>query len=600
VGLGGDTSNRGFRRRAYGVGILALFLVVALVVAVMATPSATATSSRATAAAGSSATNLLSTSDATFDSSIGTWVNFSNANLQWGPGLGEGGSGALAATASGSPMAALSGLPSNGGVVAATPGSIYSGSLAAQVPLLLGGQQVETVLVFFDGSGNVINGVFGPMSSVGSTGWAQLAPVVALSPAGTAGVVLGFIDYGATTGTIVDFDNAWVEKAAAASPSVVGPLRTSANQILDANGTPITLRGVVLNGLEQDASSSEVTQQAVIEAKAWGANFVRLPLGEQFWMSSNCDYSPSYQATVSQVVNWITSLGMVALLDLHYNTVQGCESGGAHNMADAAQAPTFWSQVASQYASNPLVAFDLYNEPHDISDATWLNGGLTTDIFPPFETYQAAGMQQLYDAVRSTGAKNLVFVTGNNWGSTVPANLVNGTNIVYAAHAYTCPNSAPPLCANLDPQDPSQILDNWVNVSSSVPVMVTEFGWPSQYDGTYNANVIAFAESHGWGWTAFAFEDTQNSTIWDLTSGWFNNQTAEPSPSGMPVLCGLVAPLSGFSLCTPPASGSTSNTSNTPSTTSTTSTTSSKTNVRKSSTQRPLWMRALNGSSKHP
>ena len=142
----------------------------------------------------------------------------------------------------------------------------------------------------------------------------------------------------------------------ATAPSVVGPLHTSGNQIIQANGQPVTLRGFVMPGLEQRGTlaGTGVNKQAVIEAKAWGANFVRVPLGEQFWLSSNCDYAPSYVSTVDQVVQWITSLGMVALLDLHTNTVGGCEAGGPHNMADEAQAPTFWSEVASRYGDRPL------------------------------------------------------------------------------------------------------------------------------------------------------------------------------------------------------------------------------------------------------
>jgi hypothetical protein len=164
---------------------------------------------------------------------------------------------------------------------------------------------------------------------------------------------------------------------------------------------------------------------------------------------------------------------------------------------------------------------------------------MTTDSSFPWQSYEAAGMQQLYDAVRATGAQNLVFISGNTWASTVPSTLVQGTNIVYGVHAYTCPTDAPPTCTNVAPYDPSQFLNGWTGISTSLPVVITEFGWPSQYDGTYNANVIKYAASKGWGWAAFAFEDAQSSTTWDLTSGWYDNLTAEPALSGMPVLSAL-------------------------------------------------------------
>ena len=103
-------------------------------------------------------------------------------------------------------------------------------------------------------------------------------------------------------------------------------------------------------------------------------------------------------------------------------------------------------------------------------------------------TFQAAGMQQMYYAVRKTGAANIVIASGNNWGNTVPNGyLLTGTNIVYGVHAYTCPTVAPPDCTNTSPYDPQQILGAWVGISHNVPVIVSEFGWPDphsvQHDG---------------------------------------------------------------------------------------------------------------------
>ena len=132
---------------------------------------------------------------------------------------------------------------------------------------------------------------------------------------------------------------------------------------------------------------------------------------------------------------------------------------------------------------NPLVAFDLYNEPHDISQSIWLNGGETTDTVTGV-TYDAAGMQQLYDTVRAAGSTNLTFISGLNWANTPPTTLVTGPNIVYAVHYYTCPSAAPPNCTNTDPYDPTQDLSQWTTLGATEPVMVTEFGWPSQ-DGWY-------------------------------------------------------------------------------------------------------------------
>lgn len=492
--------------------------------------------------------NLLVGDQADFASSTGGWTG-SSASVTWTGAVGDAAPGALELTAeSSSPMAAISPIATT----KAVPGGLYAAG--ASVEVSGSAEVVEPILGFYDSTGKPITAVFGSVSTVSPGSFATLTAVSAVAPSNASSVALAIEVQSTATGRVAYVDDAWVTSSSPGSASVAGPLHTSGNQILDANDHPVVLRGVFLNGLESSPDPAGVTYQAIEAAKAWGANVVRVALGEQFWLSSNCDYVASYQKTVDQVVNWITSLGMVALLDLHYNTVGGCEAGSQHNMADEAQAPEFWSQVAARYESNPLVAFDLYNEPHDISDSVWLNGGTTTDVYSPNQTYIAAGMQQLYDTVRATGATNLVFVSGNNWANTVPSTLLSGaTNVVYEVHAYTCPVSAPPNCASSSPYDPTQILDNFVRLSSSVPVMITEFGWPSEYDGTYNAAVISFAQAHGWGWVAFSFDEDKYPSIWDLADQWLADGTAEPGPSGMPVLCALASTDQPGGLCNAPA-----------------------------------------------
>src|SRR5579884_3313777 len=116
--------------------------------------------------------------------------------------------------------------------------------------------------------------------------------------------------------------------------------------------------------------TSPVTPRS--EPSTPGANFVRVPLSESLWVNTCSRSHPSndtsYPSKVDSEVNSITSRHMVALLDLHESVMSQCGSQGLQPMADAKFAPSFWGAVASRYAKNPLVAFDLYNEPHDISD----------------------------------------------------------------------------------------------------------------------------------------------------------------------------------------------------------------------------------------
>jgi hypothetical protein len=265
--------------------------------------------------------------------------------------------------------------------------------------------------------------------------------------------------------------------------------------------------------------------------RAWGATVVRVSLSQSFWLPG-CHQDPNYPNVVAAAVDAITAQGMVALLDLHTGHLGECGPVGPQLMADT-RSLTFWQQVAGRFKGNPLVAFDLYNEPHDVSDTVWLSGGPVTS---GGTTWTAAGMQQLHDAVRRTGATNVVVVSGNDWANRLPAKRVKGTGIVYGVHAYTCPVSVGGKDCTADPSDPSPILDTWVGASSTVPVAITEFGWPSGTDGRYVRNVIAYADRLGWGWIAFAWDGSTHGTFNLLTDV---GATHQPSATGMPVLAGL-------------------------------------------------------------
>jgi len=369
------------------------------------------------------------------------------------------------------------------------------------------------------------------------------------------------IAFALTTGLLLT--SLLISVPGSAASTITGPLRTAGNGIYDATNRRVVLRGLARAYLVSTPAvtpASHLTDADIAAMQStWNTNIVRVFLGEQFWDQDECSYNSNYANAVDQVVHSITSRGMVALLDLHWNTRIPCFGAGQQRMADSPGSLIFWSQVASRYKDNPLVAFQLYNEPNHISWDVWRYGGVVVD---PGLIWTAAGMQQMYNAVRATGAQNLVFVSGNDWGDTPPppSYLISGYNIVYAAQYYTCPQSVPPWCTTPDPTNPApapgQGLDSWGSFTTKYPVMVTEFGWPDANSGTYNANVIAWAEAHGVGWIAFEWGAPTNTKPnlldgigalvsslgapppnWNLLTGYA--PTYDPDPAGLPVKIGL-------------------------------------------------------------
>ena len=136
--------------------------------------------------------------------------------------------------------------------------------------------------------------------------------------------------------------------------------------------------------------------------------------------------------------------------------------------------------------------FELYNEPHGVPVERLEIGRSAGSGF------QAVGMQQLYDAVRATGAQNLVIIGGLDWAydlSGVPANRIDGYNIAYATHSYSAPERLPSAWDRA-----------WGFLTETDPVIVTEFGDTASACATdYSAALIAYADAHATSWTAWAW-----------------------------------------------------------------------------------------------
>jgi hypothetical protein len=375
-----------------------------------------------------------------------------------------------------------------------------------------------------------------------------------------------------------------VPPVAARTPAVVGPLSVVGTEIHDSTGV-LVLRGIHRDGPQNDAdplrfpSASELAQIT----DHWNANVVRVPVGSVQWLG-RCGVSPTqaetYRGHVDSEIDDITSHGAVALLDLH-TVAPGCGQIGRHTMPDQG-ALDFWNDAALHYASRPLVAFELYNEPHYVTQDVWLNGtdGATqTDCDPhpgvnhkvtgldptvpkvvqkagiavtlsDQERYaictgnsnnlhwKAIGMRALYNAVAEHAPGHLVVADGPDWAGSTPDQLLpmapNG--VVYAFHPYVCPN---PDDCTAAPLANAASITGWKNWSGARtrPILVSEVGWPVYKDdgsGTYREGAGFYCDTikklGGVGIIGFAF-DGRDHGAYDMlssTSSYDPNTTAAP------------------------------------------------------------------------
>jgi endoglucanase len=480
-------------------------------------------------------TGLLAGAASTFGSVLTGWTSYGGAVVAQTLSVGRSGMGALSVTSAGPWTGASS------STFRATAGLRYSAS--TWVKALTAGHSVALAFQFRDAGGAVITTLGTQMSQPitdTTTGWTPTPPVVAIAPAGTVSANLIFLNFDGPAGDVQRLDDVSVSSTSGVAAKIAGPLTTHGTNVLDGLGRVVHFHGVDVDGL-QYSNTANVTTSEVTVAQSWGANFIRLPLAENYVVPGDCSYDSSYLGKVDAMVNAATSQGIFVMLDLHTNALTACAAPKQQSMPDAG-AVTVWTTLAGRYKTNPLVGFDLYNEPHDVSDTVWRNGGTVTSSGV---TYQAVGMQTLYNTVRAAGAANLVFASGNNWATAYPATapLTGTSNLVYAAHAYTCPSGLPGSGASCTAgpdgtiYDPSGLLSHFVTIGQTAPVMVTEFGFPDKNDGRYITNVENYAASHGWvGWDVYAF-DGSTGGLFDL---WKNTGSMiEPAVSGMAVMTGM-------------------------------------------------------------
>lgn len=269
-------------------------------------------------------------------------------------------------------------------------------------------------------------------------------------------------------------------------PIAPGGYYTKGNTIYDSRGNPHIFSGVSRPSLEWNSIGDHLGKEDYATIRSWGANIVRLPLNQRYWLTDK----DGYKATIAQNVKWIEENGMDVILDLHWSD-RGDESdeSAQQRMADN-DSLTFWIQVAAQYKNDGRVLFELYNEPHDIDWQVWQYGGRV-------DGFDAVGMQDLYDAIRAEGADNLILVGGNDWSydlSGVSSHTIDGYNIVYAMHMY-----------DHEGKDKPEAWNNALgSVAAAYPVVVTEFG-SLNCNATFYDEVFDFIRKRTLSYVAWAW-----------------------------------------------------------------------------------------------
>jgi endoglucanase len=351
----------------------------------------------------------------------------------------------------------------------------------------------------------------------------------------------------ASSGPVIDLKRGG-PPAQGSAPSI----KVAGNQLVDDHGSPLQLAGVNVAGVEgvcvqegfQQGSTADrpgpvfdfggpvadpptgqvqLPPQSYVDAIAsWHVTAVRIMINEMCWLGRGRPganpatapipdahyYAAAYQQAIIDFTNALHAQGIAVLLTLGDNpcpsdnaTPPGSEYSPCDDndqvMPDADNSVDFWTSAATVFSDDHAVLFDLFNEPHinrheplvDDRWGCWLNG-----CNVPGEGWRTAGMQQLIDAIRATGATNVVVVEGlsyasdlgeqatpdlpaNGWldPATRPVDRISPPQLAASNHIYTgtfdatdrgCPNGSDAACwsYHLSP------------IAAMVPLMTGEFG----------------------------------------------------------------------------------------------------------------------------
>ncbi|GAB2875608.1 cellulase family glycosylhydrolase [Streptomyces mayteni] len=310
---------------------------------------------------------------------------------------------------------------------------------------------------------------------------------------------------------------------AAAEPApaaAVDWLSVDGNQIRDAAGRPVTLRGVSLSGPRHRAectdctprSTAELIDQAVDETAGWNSRVLRLPVTE--WApNDSLTLAENIERHVDPYVQQAVDLGVYIIVDFHRVQNFGTENGGVPGEI----VQEFWEYVAPRYADIPNVIYEVYNEP--INPASW----------PQWKSY----IQPVVDGIRAVAPNNLLLMGGPNWSTMVnqaAADPIDDANTAYVYHLY--PNQGAATAANLD--------QRFGNAAQQIPVILTEFGWNPA--GPYSDPTVTQGTTGCWGsplrdyldarphisWTAWTFDNYWKPQMfdedWNLLGGEHQGQ----------------------------------------------------------------------------
>ena len=319
------------------------------------------------------------------------------------------------------------------------------------------------------------------------------------------------------------------------------PIRVVGNKILDSDDKEVWLQGLNIPSLEWSIGGEQVLKSTIVAIEEWKSNVIRIPVKEEYWFGQGgqSDGGKSYREVVDQMITLASNRGAYVILDLH------------RYRAPKPEFLEFWKYAATRYKNHPALIFDLMNEPHGVSWEVWRNGGfvgektdadqaafLSAEEKAKAQGFESPGMQAMLEAVRSTGANNVVLVGALDYAYQLDGILKGfaledktGNGIIYASHVYPWKSGWQKY---------------FLDAAAKHPILLGEVGGDAKkmdfmpHDTqedveTWAPEMLGLIQKHKLHWTGWCFHPKASPRMildWDYTPTPFWGQLAKDALSG--------------------------------------------------------------------
>ena len=298
------------------------------------------------------------------------------------------------------------------------------------------------------------------------------------------------------------------------------PLKVNGTKLQDPNGKTIVLRGsslIDIGELYVEGSNSVKgisDRMDKLAAAGVQGHVVRFPVYPKIDYNAGGPYcsslpypvgsGPTTSCTAKSPMTAADYVSKVLKPAVDYATTKNQNVIIDHHQIDdaakgtsAADAKTFWTDIAPKFASYSNVLYEPFNEPIDGS-ATWAT------LKPVVQT--------LVDTIRSGGASNVIIVPSNSYcqrpgdaASDPPTDAK--VNLMYTAHVYP---------GNWNATFKTQV----ATAATKAPVFITEWGYDQNASDTVGGTTSAT-----WGTDFEALVDGNGAswTAWVTDNGWTPN-----------------------------------------------------------------------------